>query len=46
MGKRKNNILFLVIIFVIMVGIFYSTEPSMKGLIIFTALSALMMIAI
>jgi len=46
MGKRKNNILFLVILFVLLVGIFYSTEPGMKELIIFTALSALMTIAI
>ncbi|MFZ7104962.1 MAG: hypothetical protein ACOWWO_20170 [Peptococcaceae bacterium] len=46
MGKRKNNILFLVILFILTVGIFYRTGPGIKELIIFTVLSVLMMIAI
>ncbi|MGI6648837.1 MAG: hypothetical protein ACOX5W_07190 [Bacillota bacterium] len=44
--KGKNNILLLTILFVLLVGIFYSsTEPNMQELIIFTLLSALMMFA-
>jgi len=46
MMKRKNYILFQVIIFVLLVGSFYNTEPEIKELIIFTVLTGLVIVGI
>ncbi len=41
--KKKESVLLAVILFLLLVGIFYSTGPDMRELTIFTVLSALLL---